>query len=271
VSPALLRKTAREALPLLILSTAAILIFEIAFVVAIREFAEEAAEFLRKIEPMRRLLQVLVGADLLADFTPTTVITVGLAHPVLYVLMWALLLTTCSRVIAGEIDRGTADLLLALPISRTAIYTSVSAVWVLGGLIVGVAPLVGIWIGQSWFPLSEPIELRRLWFPIVNLYALYLAIGGVAMLISSLVSRRGPAVGVLVGGLVASFFLNFLAQFWAPAKTISFLGVLNYYQPLVTVRAGVWPLGHILVLTALAICTWLTGLFHFSRRDIPAV
>jgi len=233
------------------------------------EFAEEITG-IWKIGFVRRFVQVLVGADLFANLTPTTIMTVGLAHPLLYVLTWSLLLTTCSRIIAGEIDRGTADLLLTLPISRVATYASVSAVWVLAGVVVSFAPLLGMWLGERLYPLSEPIELARLWIPVVNLFALNLAIGGAATLVSSVVSRRGQAVGITLAGLVGSFLLNFLAQFWSPAKEISFLGLLHYYRPLVSVRTGEWPLGDMAVLAGIAGCCWLAGLWWFSRRDIPA-
>jgi len=269
VKLAVFHKTARETALLLAILTAALVGFELLFVLAMGEFAEEITG-IWKVGFIRRFIQVLVGADLFADLTPTTIMTVGLAHPLLYAFTWTLLLTTCTRVIAGEVDRGTADLLLTLPISRVATYASVSAVWALAGVVVSFAPLLGVWLGESLYPLSEPIELRRLWIPVINLFALYLAIGGAATLVSSAVSRRGQAVAIILAGLLGSFLLNILAQFWSPAKEISFLGLLHYYRPLVSVRAGEWPLGDIAVLVGIAGCCWLAGLWWFSRRDIPA-
>ena len=266
---AVFHKTARETALLLAILTAAIVGFELLFVLAMGEFAEEITG-IWKVGFIRRFIQVLVGADLFADLTATTLMTVGLAHPLLYVLTWSLLLTICSRVIAGEIDRGTADLLMTLPISRVATYASVSAVWLLSGVVVSFAPLIGIWLGESLYPLPEPIELKRLWIPVVNLFALYLAIGGAATLVSSVVSRRGQVVGIALAGLVGSFLLNFLAQFWSPAERMSFLGLLHYYRPLLCVQTGEWPLGDIAALVGVAACCWLAGLWWFARRDIPA-
>jgi len=270
VNLAVFRKTARETAPLLVILTAAILAFETLFVIAVREFAEQIADVWQRIELVRLIIQMLIGADRLADLTPTTLTIIGLAHPLLYALTWTLLLTTCTRVIAGEIDRGTADLLLTLPISRVAIYVAVSAVWLVCGVVLSLAPLVGIWVGRSLVPLTVPIELEPLWIPTVNLFALYLAIGGAVLLISSLVSRRGKAVAIVLAGLLASFLLNFLAQFWSPAERMSFLGLLHYYRPLLCVQTGEWPLGDIAALVGIAACCWLAGLWWFARRDIPA-
>jgi ABC-type transport system involved in multi-copper enzyme maturation permease subunit len=210
------------------------------------------------------------GFDRLADLTPATLMTIGLAHPLLYALTWTLLLTTCTRVISGEIERGTAELLLTLPTSRAAMYVSVSSVCTLAGAFASAAPPLGIWIGQTLAPPAEPIEMGRLWVPVVNLFALYVAIGGATMFVASLTTRRGKAIAIVLAGLLGSLLLNFLANIWAPAQKFALLGILHYYQPLSGLRTDHWPLTDLVVLLCVGLCGWLAGLYWFSRRDIPA-
>ncbi len=69
-----------------------------------------------------------------------------------------------------------------------------------------------------------------------NLFLLYTAVGGLALLVSSLSDRRGRTVAVVFGVVLVSFFLNFLTQLWEPARSLSFLGVLHYYRPFITIR-----------------------------------
>lgn len=266
-----MRKTARDTAALLVIVVLGILLFECLIVRALGEFAEEITEIWFSHPFLTNLVKALVGADLAENITATSLMTIGFAHPLLYALVWGFVLATCTRVIGGEIDRGTADLLLSLPISRARVYASVSAVWMLAGVPACLAPLVGIWLGEWAFPLSEPLELSRLRIVPLNLFALYLAVGCGTMLVSSLVARRGLAIAIVLAVLLGAFLLSFLAQFWSLAERLSFLGILHYYRPLECVRTSNWPLKDTGVLCGAALVFWLTGLWWFSRRDIPAV
>lgn len=273
MSWAIFQKTLRDRLLLTTLMTLAIVALEAEIVRVIVELCKDL-ELVRMwlSRPfMQNLIRIALGADLSGDLTPTTMSTFGLGHPLLYALAWTLMLTIGTGVIAGEIDRGTADLLLTLPVARRTVYISTSLVWVLGAVLVSAAPLPGLWLGQRLCPLPEPLEFQRLWPVSVNFLALNLAVAGVTMLVSSFLSRRGPAVGIVLACLLASDLVNLLSQFWEAIKPISFLGFLHYYRLLPVVRSGQLPYGDIATLLALALGAWLVGLWHFSRRDVRAV
>ena len=273
MSTAVFRKTLRDATVLLTALTLAVLVLELGIVRMLIETAKNL-DHLRKwleLPLIRDLLQIALGADLIGDLTPTTMATFGLAHPLLYVFAWTLLIAMGSAVIAGEIDRGTADLLLTLPISRGAVYLSTSAAWAAAAVLIGVAPLAGLWLGVHIWPAAGPVDFARLWPLIPNFVALNLAVAGLAMLISSLVSRRGKAVGIVLAVLLISDLFNILTQFWSVLRPIRFLGFLHYYRVLPVVRSGNLPWGDIGILFAVAAVAWLAGLWHFRRRDIPAV
>ena len=71
--------------------------------------------------------------------------------------------------------------------------------------------------------------------------------------------------------VLASFLLNFLAQFWEPARVLSFLSVLNYYQPMNVVSVGRLPLGDVVPLYGVGIAGWLIGGEIIARRSICTV
>ena len=269
---AIVLKTLRDALLLTILMTLAIVALEMAIVRAILEMSKDL-ELLRTwlSRPLiQTLVRLALGADLMGDLTPTTMATFGLGHPLLYALAWTLMLTIGTGVIAGEIDRGTADLLLTLPVARRTVYVSTSVAWIVAAVLVSAAPLPGLWLGERLCPLPEPFEFRRLWPVAVNFLALNLAVASVTMLVSSLLSRRGQAVGILLAALLASDLINLLTQFWESIQPFSFLCFVHYYRLLPVVRSGQLPLGDIGTLLALAVIAWLVGLWHFCRRDIRA-
>ena len=269
---AVLRKTLRDAGLLLVGLILAVFVLELGIVRMLIETGKNL-EYLRtwlELPLIRDLLRMVLGADLVGDLTPTTMATFGLAHPLVWVFAWTLLIAMGSGAIAGEVDRGTADLLLALPVSRAAVYVSVSAAAVLAALLIGVAPLCGLWLAVQVFPASGPLDFRHLWPLTPNLVALHVAVVALAMLVSSLVSRRGTAVGVVLAILLLSDLVNILTQFWEVLRPIRFLGFLHYYRPLPVVRSGQLPLGDITALLAIAAAAWTAGLWYFQRRDIPA-
>jgi ABC-2 type transport system permease protein len=266
---ALVLKSFRDHWLLIAAALIVVVLFEVLFVLAMKNIAPEMVAFVKRFAFLRRLFQALISLDLSAGASPTTLVVLGLLHPFLSAVSWATLITIGSRLPAGEIDRGTADLLLALPITRTSVYVGTSVVWLLTALSLAVATWTGVALGTFFVPFPEPIDLARIGMANINQVMLLLAIGGTTALVSCLVNRRGIAVAIIVALLLASFLVNFLAAFLPPVESIEFLGLLHYYRPVDIVRDGRWPVRNLGVLGAVAVVTWTAGLLIFRRKDIP--
>ena len=139
---AIILKTVRDTLPILLVVCAAIVLLETLFVCVLGQFSKEM-EFILQNPIFQRFSRVLLGSQLGGATSSTSFLAFGFAHPLLFALTWAFILTNCTRVLAGEIERGTADLLLTLPVSRGGVFMSVSVVCVGAGIPVCIAPLVG--------------------------------------------------------------------------------------------------------------------------------
>src|SRR5262249_7182412 len=107
MNPGLIRKTLRDCLVQFVLTLAAVTAWEVLFIRAMGEFSTDMSQLWLKQPLVRRMIQMLIGYDLASDLTPTTLMTIGLAHPLLYALTWSFILAVTSRVLAGEVDRGT--------------------------------------------------------------------------------------------------------------------------------------------------------------------
>ncbi|MBW7906198.1 MAG: ABC transporter permease [Phycisphaerae bacterium] len=267
---AVVGKTTRDTLPLLLVTLASIVVFEVFFVRVMSELAAELLGFWTRQPGLKRLIQMLVGGEVDLGISSTGLITIGFVHPLLFALTWTFILTSSSRVIAAEIDRGTADLLLALPVSRASYYLSVSGVWLVCTALLAGAPLFGLWLGERQCPLKAPLDYAKLALVAVNFLLLLLAIFSAGMLASACFSRRSAAIAVVLGGLLLSLLINFLAQFWPPAERFGFLGLLDYYRPLNIVRASALSPRDLAVLAGITAACWVGGLWRFCARDIPA-
>ncbi len=189
-------------------------------------------------------------------------------HPMIVVTAWSFLVYICTQVPAAEVDRGTADLLLSLPVSRWRIYVSYSLVHFTMAALLAVAPYLGVHIAEHHWEFEEAVNLSMIRLTIVNaLFALW-AVVGVGMGISACASRRGTAVAVLFAWLLGSFAINFLGAIWEPVERIFFLSILYYFRPLIVVRDGRLDHENLLILAGVALTGWIVGAIVFAQRDI---
>lgn len=270
MNPGIMLKTAREVRLLVVITTAAVLLLEVLLVGLTEQLSEQLRQFWQQIPVAQRLVRMLVGAELGDSVGTTGFLSIGYAHPILFACVWTLILASTSRAVAGEIDRGTADLLLTLPVSRRGVYVSSSVVFLLAGVPLCAAVPTGMWIGTQIIYFADPPDLGRLSLMAISLMALYVCVTGASMLASSVFSRRGPAIAVVLGWLLVSFLLNFLGQLWSIFGRLGFIGALRYYRPLPVIRDGELPWGDLGALVGGGVIFWLIGLWRFSRRDIPA-
>ena len=264
----LILKTIRDHRLLFALTFVAMVVFPSLVIVALSSAPEELVSQWANLPFVRVFFRMLLGAELKDMLNRTSFAAFAFVHPMILSLVWAFLIVVCTRMPAGEIDRGTADLLLSLPISRWGAYVSVSVVIFACGVVLAVAPWLGAciteWVG-TW---DDPLDLGRLAKPVVNNLAAIWAVAGVGMAVSAWCSRRGLAAAVLFAWLLISFLLNFLGALWKPAERLVFLGLLNYFRPLIIVRDNRVDVRDVVVLLAIAVIGWIVGGIIFARRDI---
>ena len=231
-------------------------------------FQGQFSDAMLQIDFIQTLVGAMLGVDIAGRLGPEVFAALPWVHPVALALVWAHVIQCCTRMPAGEIDRGTADITLTLNVTRWEILRSETATWILAGLIVLVLGLAGNEIGWRFAPAERRPDLGRTLIVFANLCCVYLAVGGLSWLASVFSDRRGLTILVVFVVLLSSLLLNFVAQFWDFAKHLSFLGILDYYRPLFILRDGKVPWGDMSVLLGLAIGLWIAAGIQFSRRDV---
>ncbi len=266
----LLIKSLREAWLATLLLGLAVAGFEAFLAYVIPTFFEDLFGQMVNLEFIQDILKVLLGTEMEGAIGLQAMTSIPWVHPVVLALIWAHAIVLCTRLPAEEIDRGTIGVLLALPVSRTRVYLCDSVVWSGAGFFVVMMGLVGSLVGTRFVAPELRSDPGALVIVVIYLFCLYLTVAGVTCLVSSLSDRRSRAVSVVFAIVLLSFLLNFLAQFWGPAKSVAFLSVLNYYRPLYVLRDSSWPVADMLTLLAVGVVFWLAGMLIFARRDICA-
>ncbi len=263
-----LLKTFREAWLATVLFGLGFFVFEGLLAFVFPTFVDEMAGPLLKLPIFRNMLRALLGADVGDSIGPTVVTSIAWVHPIALTLVWAHEIVLCTRVPAGEVDRGTMDVLLALPVSRWQMYVSETVVWLGTGVVVLLLGLAGCLLGGLALAPENRTDFSLLVRIVANLSCLYLSVGGLAFLVSTLSERRGRAVAVVFALVLSSYFLNVLAQYWDFAEKIAFLSILHYYKPFLIMQNSDWPVKDMLVLAGCGAVLWTAGGIIFARRDI---
>jgi ABC-2 type transport system permease protein len=270
MNTAIVIKTIRDSMTALVLVMLGITLFGALFVWAMHSFGQEVLDFIGRLPFLTRIFQISFGIDTGGDVSINVLLAVGFTHAVVLALAWGILIAILTRVIVGEIERGTADLLLTLPLRRPTVYCSLTLAVVLMAVPISFCPLIGVAVGSQLIRFDEPIVLSKFLPVTLNFLAINLAIAGLSAMVSTALNRRGPAVGIIVGVVVVSATLNFLDPFLPAIRHVRWIGLLHYYRPPDIVRLGTFPTSQVAALLAIAMLSWLVGLVVYSRKDIPA-
>ena len=169
--------------------------------------------------------------------------------------------------IAGEEERGTLDLLLSAPLSRTRIaLEKVGAMCAeLAGL--GLVLWLALWIGARIF--SMEISGAHLAAATAALVVLALAYGAIAFLLAAATGRRTLAIGGTVALAVAAYLVNGLASLVDALEPLQKVTPFYHYAAADPLRHGLDP-WHTAFLLGVGVLAAAAGVLLFDRRDVAA-
>jgi ABC-2 type transport system permease protein len=181
------------------------------------------------------------------------------------IAIWPLL--AASRMLRGEEDRGSLDVLLSLPRPRVRLaLEKLAAMWTAlfaMGFLIGVLAFGGGKKFGAGFSLGDALLFG------LNLALICAVIGGLALLISQFTDERGPAAGWTAGLLLVFIVLDMVHRVVPNGEWISRLSPIYYYnlsKPLVPGYGT--NAGAMVVLLALAAILGAAAVWLFVRRDV---
>jgi ABC-2 type transport system permease protein len=256
--------------------------------------------------PAKVSQSVMGGADVRFE-RPSDFLAVELLHPVILIVATVWAVGRAAGAVAGELERGTMELLLSQPIPRHRL--------ILAHLIVDavVIPILcfSLWAGTRAglaavgpFAVDYTIldelaqETGGFRFPrgpdtlvvdvsgqtaaVAQVGALVFALSGLTLAISACSRSRWRAVGLATLVTLGMFSVNVLGQLWDAAAGLRPLTLFFYYQPQkvwlkgewLVPFADSWPItGGVpgaAVLGAVGLIGYVVAWRVFDRRDLPA-
>jgi ABC-2 type transport system permease protein len=229
-----------------------------------------------------QMIQSIIGGESIQLDRADNFMSISYVHPLMLTILCVWAIGRAANAIAGEIDRGTMELLLAQPIRRTQLI--LAHLWVDAIVFPGLCLVIwtGTYCGTWWMGLqtatveAQHVDPTRFLPALPCVFALLFAVSGMTMFLSALGRSRPRVWGWAITILLAMFLVNVLGQIWAePLAWVRPFTIHYHYQPQLMILHDDWYADgkawfHLLTLLGVGITGYLLAWVTFCRRDLPA-
>ncbi len=226
-------------------------------------------DFIREMANSGALPEQMLNMGSGSLFTLPGTITLGLQHPLAIAMLGIFAVGAGSTAIAGERARGTLEVLLARPISRTTLYLTILLALLTAVLVVLVAILGGMVAGTAIVSLLDELDLSQMPIVVLNGFGLWAAFTTFAMAASVTFDRPGPAIGISLAYVLINYFLEILGSLWTDVAWTQEYSLLHHFNPGEILTGKLDPIDLVIVFAAAAI-PFVYALLVFPTRDLAA-
>ena len=228
-----------------------------------------------------KTMQALMGGEDIKIENAEDMMSIGFVHPLVLTILSIWAIGRASAAIAGEIDRGTMELLLAHPIRRSQVILAHLLVDLTTIPLICLSMWLGNWHGTWLFGLQDMkaanlhVDPVRFLPGLLNVGLLVLALSGYSMFLSAAGRFRSKVLGLAIVITLVQFLINVIGQLWSPMNWMRPWTVFYHYQPQPLIlkddwasQAATWQ--HLGVLLAVGVAGYLLAWWKFCKRDLPA-
>ncbi len=222
--------------------------------------------FLSFINMLPSIVKTALGGDMLESGSMSALLTIGYQHPFVLFLNMLYAVGVPAGLLTAEVQRGTMELVLSRPATKTQVYLCAVVLTVMGIFGLFGVMFLGTVAAVNLYHFGEPIPLDLFFRIVVNGALLAGAFGAFALLFAASFRRLYAAVGVSVAFLTLNYFVAIIAQWWPGLQSLSrvTLFYLIYYSNL---WEG-WPLRNMAILAGILLVTTIIGGLIWRRRDL---
>jgi len=224
-------------------------------------------EMLQFLEVLPSIVKAALGGDMLQAGNVPGLIAIGYDHPFVLFLCMLFAVGVPTGLLAGEVQKGTMELILSRCATRTQVYVCAGILTMAGMFALVLVMFLGTVVAVRVYDFKVPVPLDMFFRIAINGGLLASTFGAVALLCAASFERLYAAVGASVAFLVGNYFISFVSVWWprmAFLKRATLFHLVNGSQ----LWRG-WPLGDMAWLTAVLLTAAIAGGIVWHRRDLP--
>jgi len=244
-----------------------IFIFQIALCGVVHD-NERVKALLQYVEMLPDFIKAFMGGEILEVGNIAGLIAIGYQDPFILLLYMLFAVGVPTALLAGEVQRGTMELILSRQTTKTHIYICAGLITIVGMYALVLVMFSGTVVATVLYDFYQEVPLYFFFKIAIVGGMLASAVGGIALLAAACFSR-GFAVSITVAYLVVNYFVSIIADWWPRMKFLEPTTIFTYVDgPAMFDKPG-WPIGDICVLLSLLAVSTVLGGIIWSRRDLP--
>ena len=263
----LLRFWTLRILPAWFLIALMIFLFQLA-VCGIVHDNERVKAMLQYIDMLPSFIKAFFGGDAVRYGNIAGLIAIGYQEPLVLLLYMLFAVGVPTALLAGEVQRGTMELILSRRTTKTHVYICAGLITVIGMYALVIVMFLGTVVSTNLYEFDQEVPLYRFFKLAVNGGILASAVGGIALLAAACF-RRSMAVSLTVAYLVVNYFIMIITQWWPRMKWLDPVTIFNYVDGGKIFIEPAWPVGDMCVLITLLVVSTVLGGLAWWRRDLP--
>ena len=229
---------------------------------------ERVKVFLQYIDMLPSFVKSFMGGEVLQIGNIAGLIAIGYQEPFVLLLYMLFAVGVPTALLAGEVQRGTMELILSRQTTKTHIYICAGLITVTGMYALVIVMFAGTVAATRLYDFDQAVPLYSFFKMAIVGGMLASAVGGIALLAAACF-RRSTSVSLTIAYLVVSYFISIIADWWPRMKWLEPTTIFNYVDgPAMFGKSG-WPIGDMCVLLSLLAVSTVLGGIIWSRRDLP--
>lgn len=227
-------------------------------------FISKTPDILRILENLPPIIKNFIGntAKLTSPEGFFNVQPFSMMAPLLFLIFSIL---KGGNIIAGEMEKGTLDLLMANPLPRWRLV--VEKYSALGMSLFYLS--ITFWIGMvsSSLIFNVKINFLRLAAAIISCFALGLFFASLTLTLGCLSLRKKMSYGIVIGLAFVTYMINAYAPMVASLRPYQVFSPFYYYNGASPMIYGL-NIAHFSILIGLSVIFFLLSIFIFERKNI---
>jgi len=193
----------------------------------------------------------------------------GFNHPMVLVLLIFIAINIPVKHIAHDIENGSMEVLLSLPVKREWVLTNI---WLSGVAILFIViftSLAGSLLAIYIFHTISIGIIIKLLMICTNLWLLCMLIMSYTLLFATFGKRSNFSANMAAMITLAFYLVFFVSQLWDAIEFTKPFNIFNYYQTQnMMIGKGNFVVDALVLASASIVCM-LVAIWEFRRRDIP--